>query len=129
MGAENHTVTAVWEAGKYGYTVNHYQQKVDGSDYSLFATENGTADMDSSVTPDLKSYEGFTAPKTETIIIKASAGENVVNYYYTRNKYTHTWELGIGRADGQSYTEGEVYFGAAVTAPVPEIVGYTFKWD
>ncbi|MBR7132315.1 MAG: InlB B-repeat-containing protein [Clostridia bacterium] len=130
MGAENLTVKAKWTAGQYGYTVNHYQQNVDGNGYSLAKTENGTADMDSDVTPNHKSYEGFTAPAaTTTITIKVNAQDNVVDYYYTRNQYTLTWELGIGSADGQSYTQGKVYYGAAVTAPIPVKRGYTFKWS
>ena len=129
MGAKSLTLTASWEAGKIGYTVNHYQQNVDGNGYSLFKTESNTADMDSNVTPATNVYEGFTAPNATTIIIKANSAENVVDYYYTRNKYIVSWELGIGSADGQSYTEGLVYYGASVTAPVPSKVGYTFKWN
>lgn len=130
MGAENLTVKAKWTAGKYGYTVNHYQQNVDGNGYVIVKTESGTADMDEKVTPAFKNYEGFSAPSsTTTITIKANAQDNVVNYYYERNKYTLTWNLGIGSADGQSYTTGSVYYGASVTAPVPTKLGYTFKWD
>ena len=130
MGAENMTVTAKWTAGEYGYIVNHYQQNVDGNGYTLFNTENGTADMDSTVTPAHQTYEGFTAPdSTDTITIKAIAADNVVNYYYTRNQYTLTWEFGIGSASGQTYTEGEVYYGATITPPVPSYIGYSFSWD
>ena len=130
MGAENLTVKAKWTAGQYGYTVNHHQQTVDGTGYTVVKTENGAADMDSQVTPAFQNYEGFTAPvATTTMTIKANAAQNVVDYYYTRNQYTLTWNLGIGSADGQTYTEGKVYFGAAVTAPVPAKTGYTFKWD
>ena len=130
MGAENLTVKAKWATGQYGYTVNHYQQNLDGSGYTLVHTENGTADMDSTVTPAHQSYEGFTAPdSTTTITIKAVASDNVVDYYYDRNQYTVTWDLGIGSADGQIYTEGNVYYGAAITAPVPAKRGYTFQWN
>ena len=130
MGAENLTLTASWEAGKITYTVNHHQQNVDGNGYTVVKTENGTADMDSKVTPDVNTYEGFTSPGAAiTITIKADAKGNVVNYYYTRNQYTIIWDLGIGSAEGQTYTEGKVYYGAPVTAPVPVKTGYTFKWN
>lgn len=130
MGAENLTLTAQWEAGKITYTVNHYQQNVDGNGYTLFNTISGTADMDSKVTPTVNTYEGFTSPAAATTMtIKADSGANVVNYYYTRNQYTITWNLGIGSADGQSYTTGKVYYGAQVKAPVPAKTGYTFKWN
>ena len=129
MGAKDLTLTASWEAGKFSYTVNHYQQNVDGIGDTLVKTETGTADMDSAVTPGLQNYTGFTAPNTVTITITEDVGQNVVNYYYTRNQYNLTWILGIGSADGQTYTEGKQYYGAAVTAPVPAKPGYTFKWD
>ena len=130
MVAENLTLTAQWSAGKIGYTVNHYQQNVDGNGYTLYKTDSGTASMDEEVTPSLNSYEGFTAPgSTTTITIKANAAENVVDYYYTRNQYTLTWELGIGSAEGQTYTSGKVYYGAEVKAPVPAKAGYTFTWN
>jgi len=130
MGAENLTLTAQWEAGKITYTVNHYQQNVDGNGYTVFNTISGTADMDSKITPDVNTYEGFTSPASATTItIKADSKENVVNYYYTRNQYTVTWNLGIGSADGQTYTTGSVYYGAEVKAPVPVKTGYTFKWN
>lgn len=130
MGAENLTLTAQWSAGKIGYTVNHYQQNVDGNGYTLYKTDSGTASMDEEVTPSFNSYEGFTAPNsTTTITIQADAAQNVVDYYYTRNQYTLTWELGIGSADGQTYTSGKVYYGAEVKAPVPAKAGYTFTWN
>lgn len=130
MGAEDLTITAQWTAGKYGYTVNHYQQTVDGKDYVLVKTVNGTADMDSTVTPERETYEGFTAPESATtIVITADGTKNVVDYYYTRNQYTITWELGIGSAEGQTYTSGSVYYGAEVIAPVPAKRGYTFAWN
>ena len=130
MGAKNLTLTAEWEAGKITYTVNHYQQNVDGNGYTVYKTESGTADMDSKVTPAVNTYEGFTSPDSATTItIKADSKQNVVNYNYTRNQYTVTWNLGIGSADGQSYTTGTVYYGAEVKAPVPAKTGYTFKWN
>lgn len=129
MPAKNMTLGATWAAGKITYTVNHYQQNVDGNGYTLFNTENGTADMDSIVTPEVKTYEGFTSPSESTITIKANPLENIVEYHYARNQYNLTWELGIGTAEGQNYTSGKVYYAAPITAPVPAKTGYTFKWD
>ena len=130
MGAENLTLVAGWTAGQYGYTVNHYQMNVDGKGYTLFATENGTAAMDEVVTAQLKQYEGFTAPgETSTITITADADKNVADYYYTRNCYQLTWDLGAGSAAGQNYTSGSVYYGAAITAPTPVRTGYEYSWS
>ena len=68
------------------YTVNHYLMDVNGTTYTLKDTENLTAKTNTKVTPDVKFYEGFTAPETETKNI-ASDGSTVFNYYYTRNQY------------------------------------------
>ena len=130
MGAESLTLTAQWEAGKIGYTVYHYQQNVDGSGYTLVNTVNGTADMDSTVTPALESYVGFKAPNsTTTLTITATAADNVVEYKYTRNQYTLTWNLNGGSVSDQTYTSGLVYFDAPITAPVPVKEGYRYRWN
>ena len=130
MGAENLTLVADWIAGQINYTVNHYQQNVNGEGYTLVATVNSTAAMDETLTPAQNSYEGFTAEgEPITITVQADATQNVVNYYYTRNQYNLTWNMGDGNADGQSYTVGTVYYGAAITAPVPVKTGYGFTWD
>lgn len=130
MPAKNVTLTAKWAAGQYSYTVNHYQQNVDGSDeYTLVETESAAADMDSRITPETRRYTGFTAPeKTQTIAIGSDAKQNVVNYYYTRKQYKLTWNLKGGNA-AEGYTTGEVYYEAPIT--VPELVkkGYSYTWN
>lgn len=89
----NVTLTAQWVGAQNTYIVNHYKEKlgVDGSvqslnNYTLQENENLTAITNSSVTPSVKTYEGFTAPSTQTVTISAD-GTTVVNYYYTRNSY------------------------------------------
>ena len=130
MPAENLTLTAQWKEGEYAYTVNHYRQNLNGTGYTLAESERRTALMDHQVTPATKTYEGFTAPsELTTIVIGTNEAENVVNYHYTRNRYTLTWDMGIGSAEGQTYTAGAVYYGAQVIAPVPEKAGYSFTWN
>lgn len=129
MPARNMALTAVWNAGEYGYTVNHYQQNVDGSDkYTLVNSVHLTAPMDSEVEAVINSYEGFTSPETQLVItIGVDESKNVVDYYYTRNQYSLAWNLAGGEAEG--YTEGMVYYGAPVTVPVPVKYGYSYIWD
>ena len=130
MPAKNVSLTAKWTAGQYSYTVNHYIQNLDDtSAYTLVETVSDAADMDSSITPERKSYTGFTAPeKTTTIVIGTDDAKNVVNYYYTRNKYMLSWDLAGGEAEN-AYTFGNVYYEAPITAPAPVKKGYSFHWD
>ena len=128
MPAQNLTLTASYVEGQYNYTVNHYQQNVDGNGYTLFASVVKTAAIDAQVEAEINSYTGFTAPTTaQTITISADDSKNVVDYYYTRNQYTLSWNLNGGVATG--YTEGSVYYGAAIIVPQPTKTGYSYTWD
>lgn len=128
MPAQNLTLTASYVEGQYNYTVNHYQQNVDGNGYTLFASVVKTAAIDTQVEAALNSYEGFSASTVaQTITISADESKNVVDYYYTRNKYTLSWNLDGGTASG--YTQGDVYYGATVIAPQPVKTGYSYTWD
>ncbi|MCR4648459.1 MAG: InlB B-repeat-containing protein, partial [Lachnospiraceae bacterium] len=111
------------------YKVEHYRQKVDGT-YPATAneTEALTGKTNASITPEVKTYKGFTAPETQTVKIKAD-GKLVVKYYYTRNSYKLTWNFAGGKASG-TYTKGTVKYGAKITAPVPVRDGYAFTgWN
>ena len=130
MPAGDLTLTAQWKEGEYAYTVNHYKQNVDGGDYTLAETQRLTGLMDHEITPEAKTYEGFTAPaELETMVISNNEAENVVNYYYTRNQYTLSWDFGGGSANGQNSMTEKLYYGADITAPVPEKTGYRYAWD
>ena len=129
MPADDVTLKARWVAGQYSYTINYFQQNVDGSEeYTWKESVHGTEAMDSEVEAEVKEYPGFTAPeKPEKIEICADASKNVVNYYYKRNQYKLTWDLAGGTAEG--YTEGEIYFETPIVAPVPVKRGYSYKWN
>ncbi|MCR4649583.1 MAG: InlB B-repeat-containing protein, partial [Lachnospiraceae bacterium] len=123
------TLFAQWSPITASYKVEHYRQKVDGT-YPATAneTEALTGKTNASITPEVKTYKGFTAPATQTAKIKAD-GSLVVKYYYTRNSYKLTWDFAGGKASG-SYTKGTVKYGAKITAPVPVRDGYEFTgWD
>ena len=110
MPSEDVTLKAKWAAGQYGYTINYYQQDVDGSDhYTLKESVRGTAEMDSKIKAEIKDYTGFTAPeKSVEISIGTDESKNVVNYKYTRNQYKLSWNLN-GAEAAEGYTEGDVY--------------------
>ena len=54
---------------------------LDGETYTVEETENKTGTTGQSVTPDVKSYTGFTSPATKTVTISAS-GNTEVEYLY-----------------------------------------------
>ena len=109
------------------YTVKHWQQNLNDTDYTLADTEPLTGTTGASVTPAVKSYEGFTAPSTKTVTIAAN-GSTVVDYYYTRNSYTVTLTPGKGIA---SVTGGGEYpYGASVVIHATVSDGYAFsQWS
>ena len=122
----NREYTANWTANTdTAYTVNHYKQNLDCSSYpdDPFETEDLKGTTATKVTPAVKDYEGFTSPVAQTVEIAAD-GSTVVNYYYTRNKYTVTFTI-----NGKVwFIPFEVTYGSAIPVPrytVPE--GYTFS--
>lgn len=117
MGYANTTLTAQWTPRTdTKYIVNHYQMNTDGSTYTLKDTENLTGTTATSVTPSVKTYTGFTSPSTQTVTIAAD-GTTVVNYYYTRNKYTVTYIDVIDSTNGTQLGKStdSLYYGATAT--------------
>ena len=122
------TLYAQWTANtNTPYVVKHYKEQLDGT-YPTEAddTDNLTGTTATSVTPEVKSYEGFTAPSTQTVSIAAD-GSTVVTYQYTRNSYNLSWNVNEGDALTGEYTSGIVKYEAAITQPnTPTRTGYTF---
>ena len=97
------------------YTVIHQQMNLDGTTYTTVDTEELKGKTDSKVTPDVKSYEGFTAPEKQEVTIKAD-GSTTVTYKYTRNKYTLTYNPNGGNV---SPTSIKADYDAEITLPTP----------
>lgn len=66
------------------YKVNHYLQNAYDDNYTLKESQQLSGTTNTKVTPATKTYDGFTSPEKQTIIIKGD-GTSEVNYYYTRN--------------------------------------------
>lgn len=132
MPAENTTLYAKWNAGQVNYTVNYYLQNVDGTTYPDTPSETVTGSGETGKTVDVqKSYEGFT-PKSDTpssITLQADSAQNVVNLYYTRNRYALSFNLGDGVIlEGSAPTGRDTYYGAEISVDMSNAkrTGYTF---
>lgn len=95
------------------YKVNHYQMDLDGENYTLVEAQDLIAPINSKVTPNVKTYIGFTAPEAIEITVAAD-GSTVVDYKYTRNKYTFSVtkssdvDTSLSSSDGEYYYEEEI---------------------
>ena len=87
---DDNTLIYIYAHSKPGptkYTVNHYIQNLDISTYTLQDTQVLDGITNDIISPDINTYEGFTSPNIQSITLK-NDGTSVLNYYYTRNKYT-----------------------------------------
>ena len=111
------------------YTVNHYQQNVDGStNYTKVETETPTVQIGASVTPGVKTYEGFNSPAAQTKIVEAN-GQTVIDYYYTRKSFNVTLNRGTGI--NQVTGGGQKLYGSSVTVSATLLQNtdqYTYGW-
>ncbi len=127
--AKNITVTPTFSINDYKYIVYHNQMNVSGSGYTLVSadTDEGEATYNTTITPKVKTYAGFTSPNEQSLTIKAETVYppvlNRINYNYDRNQYALTTELNGGSATG---IPSSMYYGASITLPTPTKTGYDF---
>jgi len=124
------------EDNNISYTVNHWQQKLNGDEkqhnlanYTLKDTENLVTTIGKSVSPITKTYSGFTSPEIQTITINQN-GTTTIDYYYTRNKYQYT----LGECEGVTTTgstpSGLYYYGSTIILKANVEEGYLWsKWS
>ncbi|MBO4404357.1 MAG: InlB B-repeat-containing protein, partial [Treponema sp.] len=119
-GQENNPTTA-------SYKVEHYQQKVSGSEYDLVSkdTQTLTGTIGEKTAAKAKTYTGFTAKSFEQENVAAD-GKTVVKIYYDRNTITLTINLDGGTASG--VTDGKLTgrYGAQVPSVTPVRENYEF---
>ena len=121
-GASTATISKITK--KVNYTVNHYQMNVTGTGYTLKETETLSGSAGYPITPNTKSYAGFTSPTKQTVTV-ASDGSTIINYNYTRNQYTVTVNKGTGIASVSG--AGTYYYGATVNLGYSLTAGYHFS--
>lgn len=110
--AENHTLTAAWNArGDTQYTVEYWTEGLDGT-YTVERTDNCSGKTDSMVTAAPAQILGFTHNQTDSrnVLSGTVAGDGslVLKLYYTRNQYTVTYYDGdtqIGKPEAHLYGE------------------------
>ncbi len=127
--AEDTILYAYFAADQVNVTINYHKMNLDGKTYAFFESETakGEADASKEFAPS-KEYSGFTAPDAKTITVNAN-GLSVIDFYYTRNKYSVTVSKGTGISEVTPSTgslEGEYYFESELTLSATTINGYRF---
>ena len=119
------TMTAQWKANtNTKYTVQHFKQNIDGSyPGTPTQTDNLTGTTDTTVTPNVSSFAGFTAPSKSSVRIHGDGNANL-RYNYTRNSYTAAFNGNSG-ANGASITKK--FEEALGNLPGSSKTGYTFQ--
>lgn len=95
------------------YKVEHYQQKVDLSGYTLAATEDKTGTTDGLASITAKNYTGFSLKGALPTATIAADGSTVVKVFYDRNTHKITYKAGAGEGQDVVVTDG-VYYGNTV---------------
>ena len=133
MPANDVTFVGTWTAnGDTRYTVNYYQQNINDDDYTLYNSEERTAETATQVNAIAADREGFTfnAARSVTTGMVAGDGSLVLNIYYDRNAYTVTYTYGgTVPAGAPALPATQTYrYGQTVTiAPNAALAGYTFS--
>ncbi len=110
------------------YKVKHVRQNTDLSypDYGLLVEEDtfyGTTD--SSVSPSVKSYDGFTSPNVTTQSIFTHSSLLIV-YQYSRNTYQISYDL-TGGDEMLNPVSSYLYGEGTTLLPTPSKLGYGFS--
>ena len=123
MPNEDAFIYAGWKSAEdTAYTVEHYQQILGSSTYTMVESQTLTGTTDASVTPEPLTYTGFVTPSARSIVIKPD-GSAVIHYYYDRITSLLTFDPGIVEGDPVTFV---LQYGAAVYAPKMAAEGYEF---
>ena len=97
MPANDVKLTAQVKAIIVNYHVEHYQKKLNkdcaanttnkDDNYVLVDREKFTGLINTTVTPELKTYTGFTPEDSVKTVTIMDDGSTLIKYYYARNNY------------------------------------------
>ena len=122
------TDTVIVNVTNVKYTVNHNKMNIDGNGYTKAETVTGVGKVGDVITPNVKTYEGFTSPETQSITLTEE--DAVVDYNYERNKYTLSVTASKGSSIDGSTASGEYYYDTEITLKGAALDGYTWsKWS
>lgn len=131
---DNITITANWTANTdTPYKVEYYLQNLENDNYTLEETEEKTGTTNTIVNAEIKTFTHFT-PTQQTVSGNVNGnGFTVLRVYYTRDKYTVTFDgnggILVGGFGGGRISRTVKYGGTAL-APTFVLTGYTLNgWD
>ncbi|MBO5927897.1 MAG: leucine-rich repeat protein, partial [Clostridia bacterium] len=120
------TITASWNANtNTPYKIEYYLENLDNDKYTLTQTVSKTGPTDTTANAEIKTFAHFTHKATteESGNINAN-GTTVLKVYYTRDKYTVTFN-GNGGVLASGNASQTVKYGDSVTAPAFTKTGYS----
>lgn len=119
------TIYAKWTANTKAYSVEHYQEALNGS-FILVDTESFEGVTDQVVTLTANTYEGFTYQPSHALgvasITLPATGDALLKAYYTRNTYI----VNLNEAGGTNVTNPLFKYGQTIILPEPTRYGFTF---
>ncbi len=134
--SENSSYAVLWKEGDTTYTVHHYLQNIEGTDY-----EEKSEDFqqiigitNANTTASAKAYTGFTPKDFSQKTINAD-GSTDISIYYDRNVYTFTFKSNSGNWNDNLNIRtikkiSGVYGSTVQSMESPIRTGYSFKnWD
>ena len=105
------TLTCTIKRTTNKYKVEHYQMNLDGKGYTLKESSVQSLAIGSNLNNLIKTYEGFTYEKTQiggaNATIVPSSDKEPIKIYYTRNKYTVTYNANGGT--GSNKVDNVIY--------------------
>ncbi len=125
---KNENITASWNANtNTPYKIEYYLQNLENNEYTLETTESKLGTTDTTVNAEIKTFAHFTHIVSETNCGNvAPDGSTILKVYYTRDKYTVTFNGNGGTLSSGNAIQTVKYQGSAI-APTYNRDGYDFK--
>ena len=137
IGSSDAILSANWQINDYKWIVYHNKMNVNGDGYTLAESESGHGNYGTSFSGTLKNYTGFTNPSKSSKTIgedvkynqSGTPTNNVLNYNYSRNKYSLTVNPngGVYNSSTNNTVYNDIYYQATKQIDNPTKTGYNFS--